>query len=281
MYIFLLIGLLSLWLWHSKGKQLTDFTESQSLYRISKRIQNGGFIDWFIPFYKSSDKGERLAGLLQVGVVTVVSFISALRVVYYKEGILIFCVTFIVCTWLIRIMVIALNWLNTYSKMLTLNGVFTIFAPLIILWHMPKMNSMVEIQLTFMTLILSTLNVYGEVVHIITGHKVYLSKSVQIKSILTWLGIILMNLYSLLVFVQFYMNVKAHHFIKAEQLTREAMVDLFYYLIVTFTTVGFGDIRPTTNLAKVITCIIAISGMLFTGMFMGAILSTNDTNHKR
>ncbi|WP_054742491.1 potassium channel family protein [Cellulosilyticum ruminicola] len=275
MYILLLIGLLSLWLWRSKEKQIMDFTEKQSLYYISKRIQNGGIIDWFIPFYNSADKGERLAGLLQIGVVAVVSFINTLKVVDYKEGLLIFCVTFIVCTWLIRVMVIALNWLNTYSKMLTLNGAFTILAPLIILWHMPKMNSMVEIQLTFMTLLLSTFNVYGEVVHIVTGHKLYSSKSIQIKSILTWLGIILMNLYCLLVFVQFYMNVKVHHFIAAEQLTREAMIDLFYYLIVTFTTVGFGDIRPTTNLAKVITCIIAISGMLFTGMFMGAILSSD------
>lgn len=277
MYIVLLIGLLSLWLWHSKRIQIMEITDNQNIYKIGQKAQNISFISWFIPYYNSRDKGERLAGILQVGVVVVVSCMNAFKVASYKESILIFCVTFIVCTWLIRFMVVGLNWLQTYSQMLTLNGAFTILAPLIILWHMPKIDDMIEIQLTFMTLLLSTFNVYREIIHIVIGNKMYMSKAVQIKSILTWLGIILMNLYSLLVFVQFYMNVKAHHFIAAEHLTREAMIDLFYYLIITFTTVGFGDIRPTTNLAKVVTCIIAISGMLFTGMFMGAVLSTEDT----
>lgn len=274
MYIFLLMVVLGIWyIGHGRAVKLIEIIDINAPYRLKKK--NKG-IGWFIPYYKSKDKSEQLIGLVQAAVIAAISYLNALRVSSYIEGVFIFGVTFIVCTWLIKFMVAGLSWLETYSKMLTLNGAFAIVAPLIILWHMPKMCSMLEIRLTFMTLILSTLIVYGEIIHIVVENKQHMSKAVQIKSILTWLVIILMNLYTLLMFVQFYMNVKAHHFIAAEHLTKEAMVDLFYYLIVTFTTVGFGDIRPSTTLAKIITCLIAISGMLFTGMFMGAVLSTDE-----
>lgn len=272
MYILLLMGLLGLWLWYGK---VFHKIESKQVEKQVMQIETLSFIKWCIPYYESKDKGERLAGLLQAGIVVIISCMNALSVTSYREGLLIFCVTFIVCTWLIKFIVIALNWLQAYSQMISLNGTFTILAPLLILWHMPKMDSVVEIQLTLMTLLLSTFNVYGEIIQIVIGAKGHMSKAVQIKSILTWLSIILMNLYSLLVFVQFYMNAKAHHFIAAETLNKESMIDLLYYLIITFTTVGFGDISPSTNLAKVITCIIAVSGMLFTGMFMGAVLSNS------
>ena len=276
MYIVLLIGLLGIWyIAHGKTVGLTENVPFK--YKI-ERNKKSPLIEWLMPYCRSKDKGERLAGLLQVMVVTIISMLNALRIASYTEGIVVFGITFIVGTWLIKVMVATLDWLQTYSRMLTLNGVFAICAPLIILWHMPKMCSVFEIHLTFLTLLLSTCIVYGEIIHIVIGKGLHLSKEVQIKSILTWLGIILMNLYALLVFVQFYMNVKAHHFIAAEHLTKEAMVDLFYYLIVTFTTVGFGDIRPSTSLAKIITSLIAISGMLFTGMFMGAVLSRDEKN---
>lgn len=273
MYIFLLMILLGIWyIGHGKHLKLTEMIDTNAPCRVARKNQN---INWLIADDKHKDQGELLIGLVQAIAVTIISCINAVRVSSYIEGIFIFCVTFIVWTWLIKLMVAGLSWLQTYSRMLTLNGAVAIAIPLLILWHMPRMCSMLEIRLTFISLILSILIVYVEIIHIVVENKHHMSKAIQIKSILTWLIIILMNLYTLLMFVQFYMNVKAHHFIAAEHITKEAMVDLFYYLIVTFTTVGFGDIRPSTTLAKIITCIIAISGMLFTGMFMGAVLSTD------
>ncbi len=275
MYIFLLMGLVALWyIWHNKKEKLTEFMGYQ--YKLDKQVESERRFEWFIPYYKSQDKGEKLIGLVQVVVVFTISCMSVQNISSFMEGWIIFCVTFIVYTWLIKIMVNTLNWLQMYSKMLTLNGAFAIFVPIIILWHMPKMCNTLEIRLTLLALLLSTYMVYGEIIHIVTEKGVKYTKSIQIKGILTWLGIILMNLYTLLVYVQFYMNVKAHHFITAEHLNKEAMIDLFYYLIITFTTVGFGDIRPSTGIAKIITCMVAVSGMLFTGMFMGAVLSHNE-----
>lgn len=276
MYIVVLIGLLGIW-YLAHGKRIGITEDMLYNYEIEKSRERT-FLIWLMPYFRSEDKKEQLASLLQVIVVAVMSMLNALKMSSDIEGIVVFCITFIVCTWFIKVMVATINWLQTYSRMLTLDGIFAICVPLVILWHMPKMCSVLEIRLTFLTLLLSTCIVYGEIIHIVVGQKMHLSKEIQIKSILTWLAIILMNLYALLVFVQFYMNVKAHHFIAAEHLTKEAMVDLFYYLIVTFTTVGFGDIRPSTSLAKIITSIIAISGMLFTGMFMGAVLSTDEKN---
>lgn len=98
-------------------------------------------------------------------------------------------------------------------------------------------------------------------------------RGLKFKSILMWLFIILMNLYTLITFIQFYWDDKSYHFIEAKAFNQETAVDLFYYLIVTFTTVGLGDIQPHTEIAKIVTILIALSGMFFTGIFVSMILS--------
>ena len=251
MYTFLLIIVLCIWyIWHFHIR----------IPRLRKIAQGDGFSD-----------------LLQLMVVTVISSLNAMKVSSYMGKFFIFLMTFCICIWMIQLMLEAMLWLQAYSRMLTLSNVFTIVTPIIILWHMPRMRSVLEIELTFMTLLLSTGVVYGEVIRIVTKTSSKMSKGTKIKGILTWLTIILINLYTLLVFVQFYMGVSKHHFIEAEYITEEAMTDLLYYLIVTFTTVGFGDISPDTMIGKIVTCIIALSGMLFTGMFIGAVLSSEES----
>lgn len=49
--------------------------------------------------------------------------------------------------------------------------------------------------------------------------------------------------------------------------------DLFYYTIVTFTTIGFGDIVPLTNAAKVMAVLISLSSILCLSVFVGSIYS--------
>ena len=250
MYTFLLIVVLGIWY----------------SWRFYKRV----------PVLKKQDRGDQLADLIQFIAVATISALNTMKISSYVGRFFIFCMTFFVCTWIIQLLLEVVAWVHAYSKMLTLNSLFAILTPMIILWHMPKMNSMLEIELTFMTLLLSTGVVYGEVIHTVTSPSTKMNKMIRVKSILTWLGIILMNLYTLLVFIQFYMGVGAHHFIQNEHITEEAMLNLLYYLIITFTTVGFGDISPETVLGKIVTCFVAISGMLFTGMFMGAILSSDE-----
>ena len=88
--------------------------------------------------------------------------------------------------------------------------------------------------------------------------------------------IILINLYTLVIFTQFYLLPNRHHFIMAEEPNLYAAIDLLYYLVITFTTVGFGDIHPYTPLAKLITILIAASGMFFSAVFVGTILSLQE-----
>lgn len=52
--------------------------------------------------------------------------------------------------------------------------------------------------------------------------------------------------------------------------------DLFYYTIITFTTIGYGDIIPTTMAAKVLAIIISITSVVCLTVFLGSILSYKD-----
>lgn len=49
--------------------------------------------------------------------------------------------------------------------------------------------------------------------------------------------------------------------------------DLFYYTIITFTTVGYGDIAPLTEAAKIISMLISITSVICITVFLSTILS--------
>jgi voltage-gated potassium channel len=44
--------------------------------------------------------------------------------------------------------------------------------------------------------------------------------------------------------------------------------DSFYWSFVTATTVGYGDIRPTKNWARILAIVIALIGLIFTGILI-------------
>lgn len=52
--------------------------------------------------------------------------------------------------------------------------------------------------------------------------------------------------------------------------------DLFYYTIITFTTVGYGDIAPLTIEAKILSVIISITNIICITVFLSTILSYRD-----
>lgn len=53
--------------------------------------------------------------------------------------------------------------------------------------------------------------------------------------------------------------------------------DLFYYTIVTFTTVGYGDITPLTAPAKLISIIISITSVVCITIFLSSVLSYKES----
>lgn len=52
--------------------------------------------------------------------------------------------------------------------------------------------------------------------------------------------------------------------------------DLFYYTIVTFTTIGYGDIVPLTIVGKIITIVISITSVVCLTVFLSSVLSSSD-----
>ena len=54
--------------------------------------------------------------------------------------------------------------------------------------------------------------------------------------------------------------------------------DLFYYTLITFTTIGYGDITPLTIGAKIISIIISITSVICLTIFLSTILSYKDNS---
>ena len=53
--------------------------------------------------------------------------------------------------------------------------------------------------------------------------------------------------------------------------------DGLYWSMITATTVGYGDIRPLTKLSKAFSVMIAIVGMMFTGLIIAITLQATTT----
>lgn len=255
----------------------------QFINRINECSINGkDILVYLIPYWKTGDNEDRILGILQLFIISCMSLIKAMKTEGMIEKGIIFVLTFISLIWLIKILLTLLEWFEEYVHTMTINIVFTLAVPTIILLNLSQLEGWIERQACFIALLMSVLIVYMELIGIVLGKYKTATKyliqnsALKLKSILTWFFIILVNLYTLLLFIQFYIEPKAHHFIDNEVLTKSSAVDLFYYLIVTFTTVGFGDISPHTMIAKIASAVVALSGMLFTGIFVGCILNLKE-----
>lgn len=58
------------------------------------------------------------------------------------------------------------------------------------------------------------------------------------------------------------------------QLEKWNKFDGLYWSFITATTVGYGDIRPLRKRSKIISVIIALIGMMFTGVIIAIVLNT-------
>lgn len=243
-----------------------------------------GILVYFMPYWKKGNMEDRLLGLLQLFIIGCISLLQSIRVSHMMPKIVVFFLTFISLVWLIKLLICVLEWLEEYIKTMTVNIVFVLIVPVIVLLNLGQMDEPIEIQICLCALMMSLVIVYMELISIVLGRGIYkraakyltVGSGSKLKSIVTWFFIILLNLYTLVLFIQFYIETNTYHFIESKVLNKASAVDLFYYLIVTFTTVGFGDISPHTLIAKMVSAIVALSGMVFTGIFVGCILNLRE-----
>lgn len=247
-----------------------------------KALDIEAFFRYLIPYWEEGDGEDRLLGILQIFFIICISLLKAIKMDSLKEAVLIFVFTFFSFIWFIKLLVGIIKWLQEYLKLITTDIIFTLLVPVLIFSNSHELQGMIESRACLMALVLSLCIVYMSLLHItlqpLSG--VGKNRTLRLKSIFVWLVIILINLYTLVVFIQFYWNGENDHFIEAASLNKETAIDLGYYLVVTFTTVGLGDIQPHTQAAKLVTILIALSGMFFTGIFVSVVLSADEKNKK-
>ena len=55
------------------------------------------------------------------------------------------------------------------------------------------------------------------------------------------------------------------------------LVDCVYYSVVTITTLGYGDIRPSTNLAKIISIVEVLAGLIIVVLALGSVVGNRSS----
>lgn len=248
------------------------------LFRIvcRKEINWQRLMNCVSPYWMRGDTEDKLLGIVQLFFIGCISFFKASRISVWEDALFVFVITFISFVWLVKFLIGMLEWFQNAIYLITPDVVFTLAIPFLIFMNVDHLQGRLAIEVCMLAIFMSLSVVYMELWRMIqrmTMVQVKKGRGLKFKSILMWLFIILMNLYTLITFIQFYWDDKSYHFIEAKAFNQETAVDLFYYLIVTFTTVGLGDIQPHTEIAKIVTILIALSGMFFTGIFVSMILS--------
>lgn len=245
--------------------------------REDKKVKITRLFTYLIPYWQEGDGEDRVLGIIQIFLIGCIAILQAIKTKHLIRGCLVFICIFISFVWLIKILLYLFKGLGALKIRITPDVFLTLIIPLVILLNNQYLKTVLEIQVCMMTLIMSLSIVYIELTKVMLGAATRKQgdkcQPIKLKEILTWLITILINLYGLVVFIQFYWQDKKYHFIEATVFNIETAIDLAYYVIVTFTTVGLGDIQPHTVVAKLVTMFIALSGMFFTGIFVAIILS--------
>jgi len=92
---------------------------------------------------------------------------------------------------------------------------------------------------------------------------------IPVLMIISWLLVIIFNLYTMILLVS---RTDPYSFIDGSGPVTEPL-RLLYFTVITFTSVGYGDITPRGSFAEFITIIVSITGFLYSALFIGGILA--------
>ncbi|AQS58613.1 potassium channel family protein [Desulforamulus ferrireducens] len=95
------------------------------------------------------------------------------------------------------------------------------------------------------------------------------SRFLPILMIISWLLIILFNLFTMVLLVS---GTDPYSFVDSMGPVTEPL-RLLYFTVITFTSVGYGDITPRGSFAVFITILVSVTGFLYSALFIGGILA--------
>ena len=95
------------------------------------------------------------------------------------------------------------------------------------------------------------------------------SRFLPILMIISWLLIILFNLFTMVLLVS---GTDPYSFVDGIGPVTEPL-RLLYFTVITFTSVGYGDITPRGSFAVFITIVVSVTGFLYSALFIGGIMA--------
>lgn len=95
------------------------------------------------------------------------------------------------------------------------------------------------------------------------------SRFIPVLMIISWLLVIIFNLYTMILLVS---NTDPYSFVDGSGPVTEPL-RLLYFTVITFTSVGYGDITPRGSFAVFIAILVSVTGFLYSALFIGGILA--------
>ena len=194
------------------------------------------------------------------------------------EGITLFLPTYLTLEWIVYLgLIIVINGIIIFFKskdllVLLLSTVFAIIYAIIV-YGKEQFFILPLLMIVIINMIQTISIMYKLCISENDFLKEEFERVTAVKQIFVILFIIMIHLCNFVIVVYFYCNGKTEGFLLKNNMPVTKLKDVVYYVVITYSTVGYGDIVPGCSDAQLFAIIISITSMLTTAVIIGKITS--------
>ncbi len=193
------------------------------------------------------------------------------------KALLIFFPTYLTIEWIVYLGFFLLyNTVTTLRKSKELLILFLTTVLAIIYASTVKTNDTKALFPLLFIVILNIIQTVGIMFKLCVRNNDFLQRQFEkitpVTQIFVVLFIIAVHICNFVILIYFYCNGSAEIFLQRNDAPVKELEDIIYYVIVTYSTVGYGDITPGCSEAQLFASIISLTSMLMTGVIIGKII---------